>query len=84
MTASFRRPPLSTMPRSRRPLVIVGELDLIVPAAAVRQAAARYRHGTSLEVPNTGRMVFSGAALAVTMGLIDDWLATADASPGTR
>ena len=58
------------------PVLVMGaECDRIVPAGVVRQTAARYRHGTSVEVPRSDHMVFSGAALPVTMGHIDDWIA---------
>jgi hypothetical protein len=43
--------------------------------ATVRQTAARYQYGTYVEMPLSDHMVFSGAALPVTMGQIDDWLA---------
>jgi pimeloyl-ACP methyl ester carboxylesterase len=56
-------------------LVIGGERDRIVPSGVVRQTAARYQHGTSVEIPRSDHMVFSGAALPVTMGHIDDWIA---------
>jgi pimeloyl-ACP methyl ester carboxylesterase len=56
-------------------LVMGGECDRIVPAGVVRQTAARYQHGTYLEIPRSDHMVFSGAALPVTMGHIDDWIA---------
>jgi pimeloyl-ACP methyl ester carboxylesterase len=56
-------------------LVMGGECDRIVPSAAVRQTAARYQHGTHVEIPRSDHMVFSGMALPVTMGYIDDWLA---------
>ena len=56
-------------------LVIGGECDRILPAGAVRKTAARYQHGTSVEIPLSDHMVFSGAALPVTMGHIDDWIA---------
>ena len=58
------------------PVLVMGaECDRIVPAGVVRQTAARYRYGTSVEVPRSDHMVFSGAALPVTMGHIDDWIA---------
>jgi pimeloyl-ACP methyl ester carboxylesterase len=57
-------------------LVIGGECDRIVPAGAVRKTAARYQHGTSIEIPESDHMVFSGAALPVTMGHIDNWIAS--------
>ena len=56
-------------------LVMGGECDRIVPAGIVRQTAARYQHGTYLEIPRSDHMVFSGAALPVTMSYIDDWTA---------
>jgi hypothetical protein len=46
-----------------------------VPAGIVRQTAARYQHGTYVEIPRSDHMVFSGAALPVTRGRIDDWIA---------
>ena len=57
-------------------LAIGGECDRIVPAGVVRQTAARYQHGTSVEIPRSDHMVFSGAALPVTMGYIDNWTAS--------
>jgi hypothetical protein len=56
-------------------LVIGAECDRVVRAGVVRQTAARYQHGTSVEIPRSDHMVFSGAALPVTMGHIDDWIA---------
>jgi pimeloyl-ACP methyl ester carboxylesterase len=56
-------------------LVIVAECDRIVPAGVVRQTAARYQHGTYVEIPRSDHMVFSGTALPVTVGYIDDWIA---------
>jgi pimeloyl-ACP methyl ester carboxylesterase len=56
-------------------LVLGGEGDRIVPSGVVRQTVSRYQHGTSVEVPGADHMVFSGAALQVTMGRIDDWIA---------
>jgi pimeloyl-ACP methyl ester carboxylesterase len=56
-------------------LMVGGECDRIVPAGVVRQTAARYQHGTYLEIPQSDHMVFSGEALPVTMGHIDDWIA---------
>lgn len=55
-------------------LALWGQRDHIVPAEAVRQTAARYLHGTSVEVAESDHMVFSGAALPATMGRIDDWM----------
>ena len=58
------------------PVLMMGaECDRIVPSGVVRQTAARYRHGTSVEIPRSDHMVFSGAALPVTMGHIDYWIA---------
>ena len=56
-------------------LVIGAECDRIVSAGVVRRTAARYQHGTSVEIPRSDHMVFSGAALPVTMSCIDDWMA---------
>jgi pimeloyl-ACP methyl ester carboxylesterase len=56
-------------------LVIGAECDRIVPAGVVRRTAARYQHGTSVEIPGSDHMVFSGATLPVTMSYIDDWMA---------
>lgn len=56
-------------------LVIGAECDRIVSAGIVRRTAARYQHGTSVEIPRSDHMVFSGAALPVTMSYIDDWMA---------
>ena len=55
-------------------LVIGGECDRIVPAGVVRRTAAKYQHGTSVEIPRSDHMVFSGAALPIAMGYIDDWM----------
>ena len=55
--------------------MIGGECDRIVSSGVVRQTAARYQHGTSVEIPRSDHMVFSGIALPVTMGHIDDWIA---------
>jgi pimeloyl-ACP methyl ester carboxylesterase len=56
-------------------LVIGAEYDRIVPAGVVRQTAARYRRGSVVEIPRSDHMVFSGAALPVTMSYIGDWMA---------
>jgi pimeloyl-ACP methyl ester carboxylesterase len=56
-------------------LVIGAEYDRVVPATVVRRTAARYQHGTVVEIPGSDHMVFSGAALPVTMRHIDDWMA---------
>lgn len=59
------------------PVLVMGaECDCIVPAGVVRRTAARYQRGTSVEIPRSDHMVFSGAALPVTMSFIDDWMAT--------
>ena len=66
-------------------LVMGGECDRIVSSGVVRQTAARYQHGSHVEIPRCDHMVFSGAALPVTMGHIDDWIARDHvlAVPGT-
>jgi pimeloyl-ACP methyl ester carboxylesterase len=56
-------------------LTIAGECDYLMPARIARLTAARYRHGTYVEIPRADHMLFSGAALPVTMGHIDDWIA---------
>jgi pimeloyl-ACP methyl ester carboxylesterase len=56
-------------------LVIGAECDRIVSSGIVRQTAARYQHGSHVEIPRCDHMVFSGAALPVTMAHIDDWIA---------
>jgi pimeloyl-ACP methyl ester carboxylesterase len=56
-------------------LVMAAECDRIVSAGIVRRTAARYQHGSSVEIPRSDHMVFSGAALPVTMSYIDDWMA---------
>jgi pimeloyl-ACP methyl ester carboxylesterase len=59
------------------PVLVMGaECDRIVSAGIVRRTAARYQHGTSVEIPRSDHMVFSGAALPVTMSYIDDWIAS--------
>jgi pimeloyl-ACP methyl ester carboxylesterase len=58
------------------PVLVMGaESDRIVAAGIVRQTAAKYQHATSVEIPRSDHMVFSGAALPVTMNYIDDWMA---------
>jgi pimeloyl-ACP methyl ester carboxylesterase len=58
------------------PVLVVGaERDRIVPTGVARQTAARYQHGTYVEIPRSDHMVFSGAALPITMSYIDDWMA---------
>ena len=49
-------------------LVIAGECDRLLPARIPRLTAARYQHGTYVEIPRSDHMVFSGAALPVTDG----------------
>lgn len=56
-------------------LVIGGGRDRIVPPRLARRAAARFANASYAEIPGSDHMVFYGAALPVTMGLIDDWLA---------
>jgi pimeloyl-ACP methyl ester carboxylesterase len=56
-------------------LAMKAEYDHVIPSAGVRQTAARYQHGTYVEIPQSDHMVFSGEALPVTMGHIDDWIA---------
>jgi pimeloyl-ACP methyl ester carboxylesterase len=56
-------------------LALAGECDHVVPPAIIVKTAARYRHGTYVEIPAADHLVFSGAALPVTMGRIDDWIA---------
>ena len=58
------------------PVLVMGaEFDRIVPASVVRRTAARYQHGTSVQIPRSDHMVFSGTALPVTMSYIDEWMA---------
>jgi pimeloyl-ACP methyl ester carboxylesterase len=56
-------------------LVMWAEYDRIVPAGVARRTAARYQRGTCVEIPGSDHMVFSGAALPITMSYIDDWMA---------
>jgi pimeloyl-ACP methyl ester carboxylesterase len=56
-------------------LVIAGECDRILLPRIARQTASRYQQATYVEIPRSDHMVFSGKALAVTMGHIDDWIA---------
>lgn len=56
-------------------LVIGAEYDRIVSAGVVRRTAARYQHGSCVEIPRSDHMVFSGAALPITMSYIDNWMA---------
>jgi pimeloyl-ACP methyl ester carboxylesterase len=58
------------------PVLVMGaECDRIVASRIVRQTAARYQHGTYVEIPRCDHMVFSGKALPITMSYIDDWMA---------
>jgi pimeloyl-ACP methyl ester carboxylesterase len=56
-------------------LAMKAEYDRVIPSGGVRQTAGRYQHGTYVEIPQSDHMVFSGEALPVTMGHIDDWIA---------
>jgi pimeloyl-ACP methyl ester carboxylesterase len=56
-------------------LVIGAEYDRIVSAGVVRRTATRYQHGSCVEIPRSDHMVFSGAALPITMSYIDNWMA---------
>jgi pimeloyl-ACP methyl ester carboxylesterase len=56
-------------------LVIAGGRDRIVPGHLARRTAARYRNATYVEIPGSDHMVFYGAALPITMGHIDEWIA---------
>ena len=56
-------------------LVIRGECDRVVPPQIAPKTAARYRRGTYVQVPRADHLPFFGAALPVTMGHIDDWIA---------
>jgi hypothetical protein len=47
----------------------------MVPARIPRLTAARHQNATYAEIPRSDHMVFSGAALPITMGHIDDWIA---------
>ncbi|MGB9302636.1 MAG: alpha/beta hydrolase [Mycobacterium sp.] len=61
----------------RNPVLVVGgECDRVVPAGLARQTAARYHRGTYVEIPRSDHLVFSGAALPVTMRHIDGWIAS--------
>ena len=55
-------------------LVIAGECDRIL-LPRMRDRPARYQQATYVEIPRSDHMVFSGKALPVTMGHIDDWIA---------
>lgn len=56
-------------------LALRAERDGLVAEGLVRQTAAKYKHSTYVEIPRSDHLVFSGAALPVTMGHIDDWIA---------
>lgn len=56
-------------------LVLRGECDRMVPPQIAPKTAARYQRGSYLEIPGSDHLVFSGEALPVTMGHIDDWIA---------
>lgn len=56
-------------------LIIGGEHDRIVPTRLARRTAAGYPNATYIEIPGSDHLVFHGAALPVTMGHIDDWIA---------
>jgi pimeloyl-ACP methyl ester carboxylesterase len=67
------------------PVLIVGaDRDPFSPPGVVRQTAARYQYATSVEIPRSDHMVLSGASLSITMGYIDDWLATTSYGPRLR
>ncbi|OBB92387.1 alpha/beta hydrolase [Mycobacterium sp. 852002-30065_SCH5024008] len=57
-------------------LVISGAHDRIMPPRLARRTAGRFANASYVEIPGSDHMVFSGAALPATMGLIDDWIAT--------
>ncbi|MGH3540969.1 MAG: alpha/beta hydrolase [Mycobacterium sp.] len=56
-------------------LAIRGERDRVVPPQIAPKTAARYLRGSYVEIPRSDHLVFSGEALPVTMGHIDDWIA---------
>ena len=56
-------------------LVIQGECDRAITSQVTSWTAARYQRGTYVEIPGSDHLVFSGEALPVTMGHIDDWRA---------
>lgn len=59
------------------PVLVMGAAcDRIVPPGVIRRTAAKYQRGTHVEIPGSDHMVFSGAALPVAMGYVDDWIAT--------
>lgn len=55
-------------------LVLRGEYDR-GPRQVAPWTAARYQNGAYVEIPGADHLVFSGAALPVTMDRIDDWIA---------
>jgi pimeloyl-ACP methyl ester carboxylesterase len=60
---------------TRPVLAIRGECDRSVPPQVAPWTAARYQGGTYVEIPRSDHLAFSGEALPVTMGHIDDWIA---------
>lgn len=59
------------------PVLIIGaQHDRIVSARSARRVAARYRHGSYVEIPGADHMVFTGDLLQATMGHLDKWLET--------
>ncbi|ORB72727.1 alpha/beta fold hydrolase [Mycobacterium scrofulaceum] len=57
-------------------LAIRGEYDRMVPPQIAPKTAARYRRGSWVDIPGSDHLVFTGNALPVTMGHIDEWIAT--------
>jgi pimeloyl-ACP methyl ester carboxylesterase len=51
-------------------LAIGGQGDRIVPAGVVRQTAAKYQHGSYVEIPGSDHTVFSGAALPIATSTV--------------
>jgi pimeloyl-ACP methyl ester carboxylesterase len=56
-------------------LAIGGRHDHTVNRRVARATAARYPHGSYVEIPASDHLVFEGDALPVTMARIDDWMA---------
>ncbi|MEE6168106.1 MULTISPECIES: alpha/beta hydrolase [unclassified Mycolicibacterium] len=56
-------------------LTLRAEHDLLVPPQIAPKTAARYRHGTCVDIAGSDHLVFWGDALATTMGHIDAWIA---------
>ena len=56
-------------------LTIAGEYDRLGVSRITRQTAARYQTGTYVEILGLTTSSFFGAALPVTIGRIDDWIA---------